>query len=436
MNLISNVIAIASFFLILALSIAMRSKLCPRDALLLAIPWGLWCVYYWVISPFRRELFLNDIYDFNIEDYLESQVVVFFFLLFIAVFGRFLFPKVNPFRRGIPRIFRLNSFVVFIVGVLCLYFYYERVFMVTSLDVIRESREGRSVDNPTLNVFNFFVGECFSILSIAVGYFLVNKNSLVLKLVGIFYVLLPYVALIFAGSKYGLFGIFIIGYLIFNSYASYRKYILIFILSTPLLLVAINVIRSGGNIDELLSLTIFDLLIMRADQLPAFAASLKIDRVNAIYDYPGENVLIFVHKILGMKSFLADYFFETSSFDTEVTTRIFNGKIDWVLSLGGVAEFYVSMGFLGILLISLIAVLLYCFAIKAFLSLGRHVQGSNGLLFSCLVSFPMFYMPWGVGLNVFFGTKILTWCAAVVVVVVVVGLLNGIGVIFKVKRPS
>jgi hypothetical protein len=45
-------------------------------------------------------------------------------------------------------------------------------------------------------------------------------------------------------------------------------------------------------------------------------------------------------------------------------------------------------------------------------------------------------MPWGVGLNVFFGTKILSWCAAVVVVVVVVGVLNGSGVIFKVKRPS
>lgn len=432
MNLISNFIAIASFFLIVALPNAMQSKLSPKDTLLLAVPWVLWCVYYWVISPFRLDLFLNDIYDFDIEDYVESQIVVFLFLFLIFVFSKILFPRVRQFQRDVPRIFHLNSFVVFFVGILCLLFYYERVLSVTSLEVIRESRDGRSVDDPTLNVFNFFIGECFSILSIAVGYFIVSRGG-AWKLMGVFYVLLPYVAQIFAGSKYGLFGIFVVSYLISNNYTSYRRYILLFVLSVPILLVAINLVRSGGNFDEFLSLNIFDLLVVRADQLPAFASALKIDRLNAIYDYPGENLLIFMHKIVGMKSILAEYFFETSSFDTEVTTRIFSGRIDWVLSLGGVAEFYVSMGFLGILLVSFLATLFYCVAIKICLSLNKGVQGSGGLLFSCLVSFPMFYMPWGVGVNVFFGTKILTWLAAVVFVSVVVGFLNGVRGIFNVR---
>lgn len=164
----------------------------------------------------------------------------------------------------------------------------------------------------------------------------------------------------------------------------------------------INIVRAGGNLVGDINLTVVNniikIIIWRADFFHGLYFLLDEMINRGMLPAGGVTIFSLVFRIIP-RSIWPDRYGST---DVELTKKIFGFEHEkgWSMNFGGIGEFIYNFHLGGVILIGVIAGIVI-YSINRILI--RSIKNENFILVSFILSSPIWYIPWNIGINDYFG---------------------------------
>jgi hypothetical protein len=181
-------------------------------------------------------------------------------------------------------------------------------------------------------------------------------------------------------------------------------YVMIFVFLLAFIgIYSINVIRSGGDLSnfDLSRLDyIIKVVIWRGDFFHGLYSLLDEMINKGMLASGGVTIFSLVFRIIPRSVWPDRY----GSTDIELTRELFgfDNEKGWAMNFGGIGEFIYSFHLPGVILIGVLAGIVIYTINKILI---RSIKNGNFLLVSFILANPIWFIPWNIGINDYFGRK-------------------------------
>jgi hypothetical protein len=234
-----------------------------------------------------------------------------------------------------------------------------------------------------------------------IGMLLYNKKTKISFMLLLFHIFL----MLSAKSKYVMvYPLFYIALYSFYVKPIKLMYVMIFVFLLAFIgIYSINVIRSGGDISnvDLSGLDyIIKVVIWRGDFFHGLYFLLDEMINKGMLASGGVTIFSLVFRIIPRSVWPDRY----GSTDIELTRELFGFAHEkgWAMNFGGIGEFIYSFHLPGVILIGVLAGIVIYTINKILI---RSMKNGNFLLVSFILANPIWFMPWNIGINDYFGRK-------------------------------
>jgi hypothetical protein len=234
-----------------------------------------------------------------------------------------------------------------------------------------------------------------------IGMLLYNKKTKISFMLLLFHIFL----MLSAKSKYVMvYPLFYIALYSFYVKPIKLKYVLSFVFLLAFIgIYSINVIRSGGDLSnfDLSRLDyIIKVVIWRGDFFHGLYFLLDEMINKGMLASGGVTIFSLVFRIIPRSVWPDRY----GSTDIELTRELFGFAHEkgWAMNFGGIGEFIYSFHLPGVILIGVLAGIVIYTINKILI---RSMKNGNFLLVSFILANPIWFMPWNIGINDYFGRK-------------------------------
>lgn len=263
-----------------------------------------------------------------------------------------------------------------------------------------------------------FTFELLRIGTIAAIMFCIRRQFFLLSL--LFLVVSLYLQLL-TGSKYAFVILFsYLAILHYNGFYRIRIWHLLILALLPLLLMSLNLVRSGtftGEIGIERVVYLYGLMSWRGDFFHGLYHLVEAYSDGNIASWYGLNFIFLFLRFIP-RTFFPE---RPGGTDMILTQQIFgfDSEVGWAMNFGGFGDAFLAGGVYSILIVAFFGALL----VSAFDRLYRiGMAKKDELALLCSLSCPLWYAPWNVGLNDLVARNLVMWLVAFFVIKVFMGL--------------
>jgi len=381
---------------------------------------SIWSVYNFIAFPLIGFFYFNDWFQKDI--YLISLMLLIMIIYFVNMFiGFYISSKTNIWNRFFSLIMleertkslsydlKLNTVLVLYV-ILVSYISYNNYSMygtINSFTIL--SSVGTFTDEQivaTQKGIKIYIDAMSGDL-VRLTFILLIGMLLYKKRPGIAFILLLFHIFIMLSAKSKYVMVYPLLYIALYSFYVTKiklKYVLTFVFIMAFSgIYAINVLRQGGDLSNL-DLSgldyIIKVVVWRGDFFHGLYFLLDEMINKGMLASGGVTIFSLMFRIIP-RSIWPDRYGST---DIELTREIFGfaNEKGWAMNFGGIGEFIYSFHLPGVILIGVIAGIVI-YTINTILI--KSIKNGNFILVSFILANPIWFMPWNIGINDYFGRK-------------------------------
>lgn len=382
---------------------------------------AIWYVYNFIVFPLVG-FFYFDFFFKTIDVELFFLVLVLIYIYFFSIFlGFFISARIKSFELALSKIsleglaqklcdsVRLSHIIAFYL-ILVSYKLYDNYLTYGTINVFKiislKLPEEKIIQIIGSKIYIYALFE-----SLIRNVFVLLSAILILKrriVIAILFLVLQFYLMLSTKSKYVLLYplFFFVLYNFFVRRIRMVYFLLVLFVFAALGIYSINVVRSGGNIyiddlEEFLNSLIY-IVVWRADFLYGFYILIEKILSGEVEVKAGITMLSIILRIIPRALFPS----RMGASDVEMTREIFGftDEKGWSFTFGGIGEFVYNFHIPGLLVIGVLNGILVHSMNKLFI---HGIRRSNFIILSLILSNPIWYMPWNIGINEYIGQSII-----------------------------